>query len=447
MVPKLFHQLRLHDHEKYSLQIEEFIKRQIQKGILKEDFPMPSGRELAIFLSVHRKTVMKAYERLTAQGYLYVVERVGFYVGSKNSGPGHFEKLARTVSLSEDFPDISLSPVRDLAQSYRRYFWKGRKHDKHLIQSQGYPPFENTLHHYLVQERGISCTREEFYFSHGHYTLLFLIIYSLFPNGGTIVLEEPGDPRALEILRQAGVKCFFVKVDGKGMKTEHLEQLCSQRRVDAVLISSRCQYPTTAFLSHDRRKTLTSLSYKEGFYILECDYDHEFIYSREVPIPLRAEYPSGKLIYMTSLSKMMPSLYLMDILVAPKPVISKVRSILQNQRNVILEQSVNELLKTGVIRLYAEKLKRRYRKRRDELHGILSAKEGIYYHLPESGLAFWLEFSRFLDLEKLLGSISTKGFFLQNPSVFYASGYPGNTLRLGFGKMNREHLKEFLELM
>lgn len=145
MVPEFFQHLELHRNRAFALQIEEFIIDLIQKEVLKENFPLPSSRKLAFYLSVHRKTVIKAYDRLTAKGYVYTIERVGFYVNRSRPAPRGFKPYESKINLSEDYPDISLSPISELGRAYRRYFWKARNYDHHLVQSTGYPPFRDTI--------------------------------------------------------------------------------------------------------------------------------------------------------------------------------------------------------------------------------------------------------------------------------------------------------------
>ena len=67
--------------------IYEQIKSQIEKfinvGILKPDDKLPSVRNLAEELGINPNTVMKAYQELEKNGYIYTLNKKGVFV-SKN---------------------------------------------------------------------------------------------------------------------------------------------------------------------------------------------------------------------------------------------------------------------------------------------------------------------------------------------------------------------------
>ena len=56
------------------------IKDQVRGGSLKEGEKLPSKRSLASHLGVSVITVANAYARLISEGYMYSVEKKGFFV-------------------------------------------------------------------------------------------------------------------------------------------------------------------------------------------------------------------------------------------------------------------------------------------------------------------------------------------------------------------------------
>ena len=63
-------------YEQIRSQIEKFIK----SGILKPDDKLPSVRSLAEDLGINPNTVMKAYQELEKNGYIYTVNKKGVFV-------------------------------------------------------------------------------------------------------------------------------------------------------------------------------------------------------------------------------------------------------------------------------------------------------------------------------------------------------------------------------
>lgn len=67
-------------YEQIKSQISVFIKR----GVLKPGDKLPSVRSLAQELSINPNTVMKAYQELEKNGYIYTLNKKGVFV-AKNS--------------------------------------------------------------------------------------------------------------------------------------------------------------------------------------------------------------------------------------------------------------------------------------------------------------------------------------------------------------------------
>src|SRR5579871_3516703 len=65
------------------LQISKSIIKGIKNGTIRPGVKMPGSRELSELLEVHRKTVVKAYDELDAQGWTYSVSSKGTFVSER----------------------------------------------------------------------------------------------------------------------------------------------------------------------------------------------------------------------------------------------------------------------------------------------------------------------------------------------------------------------------
>ena len=66
------------------LQIEQQIKEGIITGKLLPNEKLPSVRELANELGINPNTVMKAYQNLENEGYIYMLSKKGAFVSEKS---------------------------------------------------------------------------------------------------------------------------------------------------------------------------------------------------------------------------------------------------------------------------------------------------------------------------------------------------------------------------
>lgn len=67
-------------HEQIRSQILKFIKL----GVLKENDKLPSVRELAKELGINPNTVLKAYQELESEGFIYMLSKKGAFIASND---------------------------------------------------------------------------------------------------------------------------------------------------------------------------------------------------------------------------------------------------------------------------------------------------------------------------------------------------------------------------
>ena len=75
-------QLNYQSHKSIYEQIVDNIKEQIMTGVLKENTPLPTVRELSQLLTINPHTVQKAFQTLDQEGYIYTIENKGIFVSS-----------------------------------------------------------------------------------------------------------------------------------------------------------------------------------------------------------------------------------------------------------------------------------------------------------------------------------------------------------------------------
>lgn len=66
-------------------QIRQQIARFIKLGVLKADDKLPSVRYLANDLGINPNTVLKAYQELEKQGFIYTIPKKGVFVAKDQS--------------------------------------------------------------------------------------------------------------------------------------------------------------------------------------------------------------------------------------------------------------------------------------------------------------------------------------------------------------------------
>lgn len=91
-------------------QLEEYIKQQIENGLLKEEEVIPSEREFAERFQISRMTVRQAINNLVADGYLNRKKGRGTFVSKKKVE----QELQGMTSFTEDMLSRGMKPSSKL---------------------------------------------------------------------------------------------------------------------------------------------------------------------------------------------------------------------------------------------------------------------------------------------------------------------------------------------
>ena len=248
---------------------------------------------------------------------------------------------------------------------------------------------------------------------------------------------------------QAGAHIEPIEVDEYGLVVEELEKLCQQKTVRLVYVTSHHDYPTTVTLRADRRLNLLKLAKKYGFIVFEDDYDYDFHYLSKPLLPLASADRAGMVLYCGSFTKAISPAFRVGYLVGPEDVIAhlaRLRRIIDRQGDLMLENTVAELLQTGVIERHLRKSLKEYRKRRDVFAELLQNELSDYvqFQLPDGGMAIWTLFDKSLDIERFAERCLKQELFFSNGKHLHPTL---NGTRLGFASSNEEELVRCVEVM
>ena len=99
---------------KMYIDIYEHIKKDILEGVLVKDEKLPSKRVLANNLNVSLNTVINAYDILLLEGYIYSVEKKGYFVSDflgfdyKDNNKDYIEEVVNEENYLYDFTTSSI---------------------------------------------------------------------------------------------------------------------------------------------------------------------------------------------------------------------------------------------------------------------------------------------------------------------------------------------------
>lgn len=367
------------------------IRDAVLTGKLRGGDGLPSTRTLAARLQVSRNTVVEAYERLRAEGFLEPRVGAGTFVrhGIGTRPPSglaasplrprnHWERIPEGRDLSAvsprfDFrpgtPDARLFPFPAWRARLARQIRPGRVGKGAHIGAAGHPELRASIARHVSLSRGVRATPEDVFVTNGSQQALDLLIRVLLEPGDLVAVEDPGYPLTHRAFRSHGCRVRGVPVDDEGLVVAAIPDGCRW-----VQVTPSHQYPLGVAMSMDRRKALLDWAETAGGVVVEDDYDSEFRFGGRALEPLQSLDVTGRVIYLGSFSKVMLPTLRLGFAVLPEPLHSafrKAKYLADWHTGVPLQAAAAEFIDDGLLGRHIRRMQRVYSRRHERILEVL----------------------------------------------------------------------------
>ncbi|WP_298420408.1 PLP-dependent aminotransferase family protein [uncultured Kordia sp.] len=458
-----------------SNQIIQFIKHQK----LIPNTKLPGSRTLAEQLQVHRKTIVACYEELLLQGWVESIPKKGTFVHrnlpeldqqklhdttvfdfKKTAGFSFYknpilpkkpkEKLEKFMYLDDGVSDGRLTPIDDIARTYRRI--SAKKHIyKHLsyVTTFGNNTLREVLANYLSGTRGLRITKDNILITRGSQMGIWLSSQLLLKKEDVIVVGSTNYGSADSTFLNQQTQLKRVSVDENGIVTDEIEKLCKQEQIKAVYVTSHHHHPTTVTLSAKRRIHLLNLSRQYNFAIIEDDYDYDFNYNHAPILPLASHDTNGNVIYIGSVCKTVAPVFRIGYLIAPKEFVdeaAKLRGFVDRQGDALLELTFADFIKSGDLDRHIRKVMKIYKQRRDLFCRLLQEELGDFFEfeIPKGGMAVWVKLNSTYSWKAISEVAITHKLEIGTWERYDIANVGHNCIRIGFASYNEEEIHELI---
>ena len=451
-------------------QIENFRREGILSGSLAPETRLPATRELASDLGVNRITVGNAYAELEADGLIFSRVGSGTYVlepwqfepipEATASRPwplwqqdleksGSASKRNRLLSLLREsrHPDpISFAggvsdPQGFPVDEFRKVLQKVMRRDGTAALEygdyRGYSPLRDTIAHILASQ-GIQISPDNILITAGSQEALALVTQLLLKPGDAMLVESPTYSEALGLFADLDLKIVGIPVDEDGMQVEKLERLLLQHHPKLIYTIPNFQNPSGTCLSGQRRRQLISLADRHNIPILEDDYVGDLRYEGRAQPALKALDPGGRVIYISTFSKMLMPGLRVGFLAAEGPVYDRLvtfKSFNDLATSNLIQHALDDFVTVGRYQAHLRRSCQVFRKRRDAM--ILALERhmpaGAQVHTPQGGLFAWLRLPGEGSSDRLLRLAVEEGVSYSPGGIFFPDGSRGEDyMRLNF---------------
>lgn len=461
-------------------QIETYLRQGILSGSLAAETRLPASRQLAQDLGVNRLTVENAYAELEVEGLIYSRMGSGTYVLPANpllplpkDAPGapwplwqqSVELQAKTtrkpldeiskqavghphpINFASGIGDAHLFPAEDFRKVLQTVMRRDGIAALDYGEPNGHAALRETITHILASQ-GLQTRAENVLITAGSQQALSLVSQLLLKPKDVILVESPTYSGALDLFRALDFEVVGIPVDSQGMQVEALEKLLQQHHPKLIYTIPNFHNPTGTCLSTLRRQQLIILADRYNIPILEDDFVGDLRYEGRTQPALKALDPGGRVIYVSTFSKiLMPGLRV-GFLVAEGPVYDSLvdfKRVNDLATSTLVQRALEAYVTVGRYQSHLRRSCQIFRKRRDVMLSAIQRYLPAEVRLdpPQGGLFIWLQLPEKLSSEKLLPLALEEGVAFSPGNGFFPDRLGGrNWLRLNFVAQSPDQIEE-----
>ncbi|HMZ00185.1 MAG TPA: PLP-dependent aminotransferase family protein [Burkholderiaceae bacterium] len=445
-------------------QIVDGLRRLIDDGALRAGTKVPSIRQFAHAHEVSVFTVVEAYDRLVAQGYLVSRPHSGFFVRKRSAVPGVGSGAPGPVGYSFDSawyvrkifenrhlamkPGCGWLPHDWLFEDGVRRSLRALAADNADLGGYGDPKGFAALRELIrdtMAEQEIAISPDQVLLTQGSSQALDLTVRRLVRLGDAVLVDDPGYANLLFALRFAGARLIGVPRTPQGWDLPALERLIVEHQPRVFFCQPRLQSPTgsVAQLAHLHR--VLQLAEKHDLTLVEND-----IYADLDPHP-RASLASldqlSRVVYIGSYSKTIsPNLRVGFLIAHPDLVedVAQLKMIAGLTSSEFTERLVYGALTEGRWRKHLKGLRERLAESHERVAGELSQLGFELFTEPKAGMFLWAHHPAIPDAAELSHRAAEHDIMLGPGHLFRVAEGPCAWMRFNVAYSGDRRLFEFL---
>ena len=420
-------------------QIVAGIKGQINERHLRPGTKVPSIRGFAETYNVSRSTVVEAYDRLVAMGYLQSRRGAGFYAAAPQNTEAAYPATSDNYQRNEQLVWL----IRRLLEADENTILAGgpwlpnswldetgirqslnvlaRRNGAFLLEYGhpfGYLPLREHLT-LMLSGLGINAHPGQVLLTQGTSQALELVIRYLLKPGDTALVDDPGYYNMFGNLRLQGVEMLAVPRKADGPDVAVLEELAAAHRPKVYFTQSVMQNPTGTDMSPHVAFKVLQAAERYNFTVVEDDI---FCDMQTKTTPRLATLDQLKrVIYVRSFSKTLSGSLRVGFVACAQDVaneladIKMLTSITTSQFN---ERLVYLMLVDGYYRKHLSRLNERLGESRLNVVRTFERLGMELFVEPSDGMFLWARFPHVEDSLPLAEASQRDGIMLAPGAVF-----------------------------
>lgn len=365
-----------------------------------------------------------------------------------------FKLLARpeVISFAGGMPAADALPAEEIKEITRKVLTDDPTGILQYGATEAYAPLRESAADFISLAGQMKCSPDELFIISGGQQGLDLACKAFLNKGDRVLVERPTYLAALQIMATYEAEVHSVNMDEDGMLIDELEDKLKKYSPKLIYTIPNFQNPTGRTASAQRRKKYLELAHKYNAMIVEDDPYGLLRYEGEAVPSIKSMDTEGRVIYITSFSKVIaPGLRTGAAAAAPavlrKMIIGKQATDVHT--NSLSQAVIDAFLRSGKMPAQL--------KRSNEIHGARKNKmqemldkyfpAGVKYTRPSGGLFIWAELKEGINTLDVLKKTTERDVAFIPGTHFFAEGDGLNTMRLNFSNSTFERIEKGIRIL
>ena len=358
------------------------------------------------------------------------------------------------ISFAGGFPNPETFPAELIREIVNDVLKKDGPQALQYGITEGYMPLREAVADRMIK-KGMRVTKDNIVIVSGSQQVIDLTGKIFIDPKDTVVVTAPTYLTALTGWAVYQTTFESIPIDADNMRMDIFEERMkkfAKRSNPPVLVYAlpNFQNPAGVTMPEKNRRRLVDLASDYDFLILEDDPYGELRYRGEHIPAIKSFDDEGRVIYMSTFSKILAPGLRVGWVVADEEILRKLVIAKQSAdvcANVLGQRIAHEYIVRGYIDPQIEKIRKIYSRKMDlMLKGMDEfMPEGISWVEPDGGMFIWVELPESMDSADLLKKALKKRVAFVTGKAFFADPRDGTTsMRLNFTHPSDEMITEGL---
>lgn len=341
------------------IQIFEQIASMINTAVLTGGEQLPSKRNLSLSLNVSLNTIINAYALLLEEGYIYSIEKKGYFVSAQPMVAVYSKKSTERIPEKENIQyDFTTQNVEKFSNTQWKKLIKESTEENNCGKTplKGDLGLRQVISRHLLENRGITVSEENIVIGTG--MEIFEQILSC-TGIDSITLENPGYHKLAYIAANLDMRVCYLPLDSEGVTVPAEKTI--------LYTTPFNQFPTGVKMSIARKKALIQWSIQTEGYIIEDDFDAEFRINSAPATVLFSLNPARVIFFSTFSTTLFPGLRI-SYAILPDKILNRFEEKYRHYSCGVTTTSqkvLKEFIRQGGYASHVNKMKKKYLKKRE----------------------------------------------------------------------------------